>query len=149
MPRQSFTVPRSGTTSRARISYEWNRLLPSVPSRGLWCWARPNSSMAWASTPRPGASCASPRPRELASPPSELPYPDSAAWIDHPLPVAAPRAHPFLARMGHGELLDRPDAAQLSYVEGLLRSLALTVEDDLAAGRRRETLRSVPRGVCA
>ncbi|HEY6195662.1 MAG TPA: hypothetical protein VI504_11535 [Candidatus Eisenbacteria bacterium] len=74
------------------------------------------------------------------APTHELPYPDSDAWIDHALPVAAPRAHPFLARMGHGELLDRPDAAQLSYVEGLLRSLALTVEDDLDAGRWQKTV---------
>ena len=64
----------------------------------------------------------------------ELPFADVDAWQDHALPVAGPHAHPLPADMKRDGSMRRPDARGLTHVEGLLRALAETTEDELDAG---------------
>lgn len=72
----------------------------------------------------------------------ELPNPDSDLWEQHALPVAAPEAYPMLGQFGAEQFPVRANAAQLVHVEGLLRSLAMTTEAELDAGRWTKTVRT-------
>lgn len=64
-----------------------------------------------------------------------LPYGDIVAWDEHELPVANERAYPFLARLARDEMLVRPSPQLWVYVEGLLRALARSSDDQLDSGR--------------
>ena len=72
----------------------------------------------------------------------ELPNPDSDLWEQHALPVAAPEAYPMLGQFGAEQFPVRANAAQLVHIEGLLRSLAATSEDELDAGRWTKIVRT-------
>jgi tetratricopeptide (TPR) repeat protein len=63
-----------------------------------------------------------------------LPFADVDAWQDHALPVAGPHAYPLPADIRRDGSMRRPDARGLTHVEGLLRALAETTEDELDAG---------------
>lgn len=65
----------------------------------------------------------------------EMPVADGDLWLDHSLPVAAPHAHPFFCGLRRGRVPERADASRLAIVEGLLRALATTTEDELDRGR--------------
>jgi len=70
----------------------------------------------------------------------ELPIPDSELWEEHALPLAQAGAYPMLmcaASSGRGE---PADAARLTFVEGLLRALVATTEDELDSGRWSKTV---------
>ncbi len=71
----------------------------------------------------------------LFGPPWELPFGDLDLFEAHALPVAGPQAYPLAARLGVEESVERPDATKLAWLEGLLRVLAATTEDELDAGR--------------
>jgi tetratricopeptide (TPR) repeat protein len=64
-----------------------------------------------------------------------LPLPDADLWEDRGLSVASPEAYPLLICQQPGESYVRPDAGTLAYVEGLLRALAQTTEDEMDGGR--------------
>lgn len=66
---------------------------------------------------------------------AELPFADADTWEDYALPVAAPRAYPLASRMTLDGRMTRPQAAELAFIEALLRALAETTEDELDAGR--------------
>ncbi|MFO0985301.1 MAG: hypothetical protein U1E76_26820 [Planctomycetota bacterium] len=68
-------------------------------------------------------------------PMNELPLADADRWEDYGLPVAGEGAFPLLARYGPGRVVQRLDASELAYVEGLLRALATTSEAQVDAGR--------------
>jgi tetratricopeptide (TPR) repeat protein len=72
--------------------------------------------------------------------PYELPNADSELWEQHSLPVAEAQAYPMLACFAPERDIKRPDAATLVHVEGLLRALAATTEEDLDSGRWRKTV---------
>ena len=72
----------------------------------------------------------------------ELPNPDSDLWEQHALPVAAAEAYPMLGCFGAEQYPVRANAAELVHVEGLLRALAATTEDELDAGRWSRTVRT-------
>jgi hypothetical protein len=70
----------------------------------------------------------------------DLPIPDSELWENHDLPLANAEAYPSLkchVPSGPGE---PADAARLTFVEGLLRALAATNEDELDSGRWSKTV---------
>ncbi|MBI3029330.1 MAG: hypothetical protein HYY64_07470 [Candidatus Rokubacteria bacterium] len=66
---------------------------------------------------------------------SEMPFGDADLWEEHGLPVAGDDAYPVAIRFSPDGKLRRPDAAVLSYLEGLLRALAETTEDEIDQGR--------------
>jgi tetratricopeptide (TPR) repeat protein len=65
----------------------------------------------------------------------EMPFGDADLWEEHALPVAGDHAYPVAIRLGPGGERQRPDAAVLSYIEGLLLALAGTTEDEIDRGR--------------
>jgi tetratricopeptide (TPR) repeat protein len=69
------------------------------------------------------------------SPAWETPAGDVLAWERHALPLASANAYPMAMRGVPGRKLQRPDAGQLAYLEGLLRALAATTEGEMDAGR--------------
>ncbi len=66
----------------------------------------------------------------------ELPPVDQDLWHEHELPLAQANAHPSVMRMGMTSSSGpgRPNADQLAYLEGLLRALADTEEEELDTG---------------
>jgi tetratricopeptide (TPR) repeat protein len=64
-----------------------------------------------------------------------LPFADADAWEDRALAVAGPLAYPFPADIDRDGLARRPSAKALTHMEGLLRALAESTEDDFDAGR--------------
>lgn len=73
-------------------------------------------------------------------PMDEMPFADLDAWDAHAFPLAGPRAYPFAAEMDMEGTMTRPDASALTFMEALLRTIAVTTEDDLDAGRWQRTL---------
>jgi tetratricopeptide (TPR) repeat protein len=65
---------------------------------------------------------------------TEIPFADADIWAEHDLPVAGKDAYPVFARLGPREAFLRPDASCLAFLEGLLRALAATSEDELDSG---------------
>ncbi|MFQ5946299.1 MAG: hypothetical protein ACE5NC_08630, partial [Anaerolineae bacterium] len=65
----------------------------------------------------------------------EMPFGDADLWEEHALPVAGAEAYPVAVRFDPDRTLRRPDAAVLSYLEGLVLALAGTTEDEIDRGR--------------
>jgi len=65
----------------------------------------------------------------------EMPLADGDLWQEHQLPVAGQEAYPVLYRFHAEEGFRRADADILAFVEGLLRALTATTEDELDRGR--------------
>lgn len=70
----------------------------------------------------------------------ELPIPDSELWEEHALPLAQAGAYPMLMSAVSSGLGEPADAARLTFVEGLLRALVATTEDELDSGRWAKTV---------
>lgn len=69
-----------------------------------------------------------------------IPLADHDAWEDHRLPLAGPRAYPFAAHyVARGEAV-RPSRDELAFLEGLMRALADTTEDEMDAGAWSKTV---------
>jgi hypothetical protein len=66
---------------------------------------------------------------------TEMPISDVDLWEAHHLPVAGDDAYPVAAQVSADEEIRRPDAGTLAYLEGLLRVLAETTEEEIDAGR--------------
>jgi tetratricopeptide (TPR) repeat protein len=66
---------------------------------------------------------------------TETPFDDVDLWEDHQLPVAGVSAYPCILGYSSSRKVTRPDAARLTYVEGLLRALAQTSEQQMDSGR--------------
>lgn len=66
---------------------------------------------------------------------SEMPFGDTDLWEDHGLPVAGEVAYPVAVQFSPEGRIRRPDARPLSYMEGLLRALAQTTEEEMDQGR--------------
>ena len=64
----------------------------------------------------------------------ELPIPDSELWETHGLPLAHAEAYPSLMCAESSRPGEPADAARLTFVEGLLRALVATTEDELDSG---------------
>ncbi|MDR7521220.1 MAG: tetratricopeptide repeat protein [Armatimonadota bacterium] len=65
----------------------------------------------------------------------QMPFGDAELWEEHGLPIAGDDAYPVAVRFSPDGTLRRPDAGVLSYLEGLLRALAETTEDEMDQGR--------------
>jgi len=66
---------------------------------------------------------------------SHMPFGDADLWEEHSLPVAGDDAYPIAIEFKPGATPRRPDAGALCYLEGLLRTLAETTEDEMDQGR--------------
>jgi len=65
----------------------------------------------------------------------ELPDADAAVWIEHQLPAAGDRAYPLaMKHLGDGDVA-RPSKKELTFLEGVLRALATTGEEEIDSGR--------------
>ena len=71
----------------------------------------------------------------LYGPISEMPFGDTDLWEEHGLPVAGDEAYPVAMRVGADGSIRRPDARMVSDLEGLLRALGGTTEDEIDRGR--------------
>jgi len=67
-------------------------------------------------------------------PVDHLPFADVDAWEDLALPVAAPDAYPRPGLVMPTDSLVRPDAHQLARLEGILRALTATTDDEFDLG---------------
>ncbi len=65
----------------------------------------------------------------------DMPFADVDLWEEHGLPVAGDDAYPAALWIKPDGRVHRPDARVLSYLEGLLRALAETIEDEMDQGR--------------
>jgi tetratricopeptide (TPR) repeat protein len=70
----------------------------------------------------------------------DLPIPDSEMWETHALPLAHAEAYPTLMCAESSGRGAPADAARLTFVEGLLRALSATTEDELDGGRWSKTV---------
>ncbi|GEM_PF-5763964 len=66
---------------------------------------------------------------------SDLPFGDADLWERHDLPVAGEHAYPLAIQFDRRRTPRRPDAGTLAYLEGLLRALGGTSEDEMDRGR--------------
>ncbi|MBI2837566.1 MAG: hypothetical protein HYX75_04590 [Acidobacteria bacterium] len=67
---------------------------------------------------------------------SRVPISDLDLWLGHNLPVAAPNAYPSAGHFRRGEgIRKRPGPKALTWMEGMMRALAATSEDELDADR--------------
>ncbi|MBI5723265.1 MAG: hypothetical protein HZA50_04855 [Planctomycetes bacterium] len=66
---------------------------------------------------------------------TEIPFGDSDLWEDHGLPVAGEDAYPVAMHVDSSMRMRRPGADVLNFMEGLMRALAETTEDELDSGR--------------
>jgi len=64
-----------------------------------------------------------------------IPFSDADLWEDLALPVAGDNAYPVAMRFEPPSRMRRPSADVLSFLEGLMRALAATTEDEMDAGR--------------
>ncbi len=65
-----------------------------------------------------------------------MPLSDADYWEDDGFPVAGPNVYPVAARNDSAQAkIQRPDATTLSYIEGIMRALAATGEEELDRGR--------------
>ena len=85
--------------------------------------------------PGPGSSIARAHWSLFYGPISEIPFGDADLWDEYRLPIAGDDAYPVAVRSSPDGKLRRPDAGVLSYLEGLLRALAETTEDEMDQGR--------------
>ncbi|MEK7993972.1 MAG: tetratricopeptide repeat protein [Planctomycetota bacterium] len=76
----------------------------------------------------------------LFGPITELSFGDADLWEDRGLPVADADAYPAAICLEPNAKLRRPGPDILCYLEGLMRSLALTTEDQMDAGRWTKTV---------
>ncbi len=129
---------------------------PPVPSREFTCVSVLSGldgelGLAFFESPREHADYAADRSNSAPlrrrarwsctfDPVYELPNSDSDLWEQHALPVASAQAYPMLGCFSPEAHPRRADAAQLVYVEGLLRALAATTEAELDAGRWQKTV---------
>ena len=65
----------------------------------------------------------------------ELPGADALLWTEHQLPIAGNQAYPLVMKYEGGGKLIRPSKRELTFLEGVLRALAATSEQEIDAGR--------------
>ena len=86
-------------------------------------------------SPGPGPFMARARWSLFYGPISHLPFGDADLWEEHDLPVAGDDAYPVAIQFEPGGKLHRPGAGVLCFLEGLLRALADTTENEMDQGR--------------
>ncbi len=69
----------------------------------------------------------------------EIPIADSELWERENLPLAGPNAYPVVMRYGRSGLR-KPDAKRLAFLEGILRTLVLTTEDEIDSAEWERTV---------
>lgn len=68
-----------------------------------------------------------------------LPVADVEMWIEHHLPVAGEQAYPAALKYRGAGKIERPTKKELCFLEGLLRTLADTTENEIDTGRWSKT----------
>jgi len=74
---------------------------------------------------------------------AELPLADADLWEEHALPVAGANAYPHAMWFGPKKEMRRPDARQLTFIDGLLRALAASTAEQLDAGQWSEMVETI------
>jgi tetratricopeptide (TPR) repeat protein len=64
----------------------------------------------------------------------DIPIADHDLWEDHDLPLADPFAYPSPVRVGPGRKFGRPTARQMVFMEGLMRALTASTDDEIDTG---------------
>lgn len=64
-----------------------------------------------------------------------IPLDDHDLWLEHDLPLAGPRAYPFVAHYLPGGGTQRPDRHELEFAEAVLAALADTSEEEMDSAR--------------
>ena len=71
------------------------------------------------------------------------PFGDADWFEDHDLPVGGPKGYPLVKKYdGSDGTQERPDAPTLAYLEGLMRALAATGEDEMDRGAWTKKVRT-------
>ena len=86
----------------------------------------------------PGELCANLRWAVLFGPITEMPFEDADLWEDYHFPVASEEAYPVAIDFEYGRKPRRPGPDILAFIEGLMRALAQTTEDQIDSGRWRK-----------
>ncbi len=71
---------------------------------------------------------------------NDLPIDDAALWIEHQLPAAGERAYPIVLKHLVPGKTKRPSSQELTFLEGLFRSLAAASEEEIDSGRFRKEI---------
>ena len=88
-----------------------------------------------------GTMARGPKWSVILGPAHELTFDDHDLWLDAGLPLAGENAYPFAGAYDRANRrIDRPDAAELAYLEGLMCALAETTEDEIDRGRWARTV---------
>jgi tetratricopeptide (TPR) repeat protein len=66
---------------------------------------------------------------------ASIPLADADLWEDNGLPIAGENAYPVAMHFEESMRLRRPSASAMTFMEGLMRALAATTEDEMDAGR--------------
>jgi len=77
----------------------------------------------------------------------DLPLGDADLWQDHDLAVAKPEAYPLLMCCHRSGMCTRPGPDVLAFVEGLLRAIARTTEEQMDAGRWEQEVATCEGGM--
>ena len=72
---------------------------------------------------------------------TQLPFGDADLWEDYNLPVAGEEAYPFAACFSRGKW-KRPGPDILAFMEGLLKTLAETREEEIDSGRWQKSIKT-------
>ena len=72
-----------------------------------------------------------------------IPIADAELWSEQQLPVAGEQAYPLAMKYRQAGKSARPTKKELSFLEGLLRTLASTTEGEIDAGRWSKTAATV------
>jgi len=85
----------------------------------------------------------------LYGPVMDMSFGDADLWEEYGLPVAGDQAYPIAVWFGPGGEVRRPDSGTLAEMEGVLRALAATSEDEIDQGRWSKDVRTAdgPRTV--
>jgi len=78
----------------------------------------------------------------LYGPMMDMSFGDADLWEEHNLPVAGDQAYPVAVWFGPSGEVRRPDGGTLSDMEGVLRALAATSEDEIDQGRWSKDVRT-------
>ena len=71
---------------------------------------------------------------------TDIPLADSELWLEHHLPLADKQAYPCAVCYRKNGDVARPDAKTLAYLEGLLRALTMSGENQIDTGRWEVTV---------
>jgi len=74
---------------------------------------------------------------------TQVPFPDAELWLEKELPLLGPDRYPIVMRFERGQKFRRPNAAELGFLESLLRAVATSQPNELDSGAWSRTVGTV------